>query len=49
MLRPLPAGLIGRPANRHPTQRDQLELSQLEFADLIRRLEALEDDVQLHG
>src|SRR5512146_2011023 len=43
MLRPSPAGVIGRPPDRHSTDIHYLEPAELEFAHFVGSLEALED------
>src|SRR6476619_4380986 len=40
VLRPAPAGMVGRPADRLPADGDQLEPAERHLADLVRLLEA---------
>ncbi|MGO8999983.1 MAG: hypothetical protein ACLQVI_42195 [Polyangiaceae bacterium] len=47
--RPAPAGLVGRAADRHAAQMQELESPLVEDAGLVRRVEALEDDVEGEG
>src|SRR4051794_24548419 len=48
MLGPFPARLISCAADSHPADMDELEASEIELADLVGLLEALEDDVEIH-
>ena len=48
MLRPFPAGLVGRAADRHAADVDDLEPAELELAHFVRRFETLQDDVDVH-
>src|SRR4051812_7670081 len=45
VLRPLPAWLVGRAPDRHAAERDELEPAFVHEADLVRLLEALENDL----
>src|SRR5690349_11163056 len=47
MLRPPPARLVRRSAERHATEPNKHETTLHEFANLVRLLEALQDDVLL--
>ncbi len=49
VLGPAPAGLVGRPADGHAAQPDDLEAPLLEHAHLVGRLEALEDRAGVVG
>src|SRR5580704_491397 len=48
MDRPLPAGFVSGPPNRHAVDPHQLKRSFFKGADLVWLLEALQDDV-IHG
>jgi hypothetical protein len=49
VLRPSPPRFVRRSPDRHPTDVDDLEAALLERADLIGRIEALQDDVDCHA